>query len=128
MNFTSGNARSSDSCAQNIFFLSNREEFRKKHNLCGFLFLSLLNHLVMVWPCKSRFKLHGVNCMCVPYLCSVVNTFFYNKLLVLGHHFIVQIVKNLCGSVLCVVHSVSFIGYLNTATVAGCPSGCRHLM
>ena len=55
--------------------------------------LELLNHLIMVWPCKSKFKLHGVNCMCVPCPCSVVNNFFY-KLLVLGHNFIVQIVKN----------------------------------
>ena len=82
----------------------------------------------MVWPCKSRFKLHGVNCMCVPYLCSVANNFFYNRLLVLGHIFIVRIVKILYGSLFCVVHSVSFIGYLNTVTVVGCPSGCRRLM
>ena len=65
--------------------------------------------------------------MCsLPLQCS--EYFFNNKLLVFGCNFIVQIVKNLYGSVFCVVHGVCFIGYLNTATVAGCPSGCRHLM
>ena len=42
--------------------------------------------------------------------------------------FIVLIVNNLYGSVFCVIHGASFIDYLSTATVAGCPSGCRHPM